>query len=89
MSVLLVYPVVLAVIGVVAFVVTRRSRATQRAIPPWEAWKRGAYYSDVQAGRRNRRTRALLGGLLGVVIAVPMMILAGFSGTAKRATQRR
>lgn len=88
MSVLIVCSVATMVVAVVAFVAARRSRARSRATPPWEAWKRGEHYLDDQV-RRDRRTRALVGGFLGAVIAVPVMILAGFSGTAKRTTPRR
>jgi hypothetical protein len=87
MSVLLVCAAAMIVVGVVAVIASRRARARSRATPPWEAWKRGEYYLDDQI-RRDRRTRALLGGILGVVIAIPVMILAGFSGTAKRTIPR-
>ena len=88
MSILLVYPVAIAVIGAVVYLAMRRGRAQRRATPPWEgAWIRGERYDDTE--RRQRRNRAVAGGFVGVLVAIPAMILAGFAGTAKGVTRQR
>lgn len=88
MSILLVYPIVLLAIGAVVFVAARRKRAQRLAIPPWAgAWSRGERYDDTE--RRRRRTLTVLGSALGILVAVPVMILVGFSGVAKGTVRRR
>lgn len=89
MSTMLVYPVLLLVLGGVAVLAARCARTARRATPPWEgAWPRGESYI-AQQDRANRRTRAAVGGILGVAIAAPIMMLAGFAGAAKGPTRKR
>lgn len=88
MSILLVYPAVFVVIGIVVFVTKRRARARRRATPPWVLWQRGELYNDDHA-RRARRSRRISAVGLGALVAIPAMILTGFAGTAKRTDYRR
>lgn len=88
MGILFVYPVILVGIGVLIAITIGRRRVAARADPPWNHWARGEHYRP-DPRRRHRRVGAVLGGVRGVILAVPVMALIGLAGTARGATRER